>query len=51
MREIKKKPSRQSDELSGRTRGSSSEVWAMHVAIYRLRGFDLTLSDVTSVVM
>ena len=36
-----KKPSRHCDEVSGRARGSCSEVWALHVAINRPRGFDL----------
>ena len=40
-KEIAKRPSRQCDELSGRARGSCSEVWALHVAINRPRGFDL----------
>ena len=41
-----KKPSRQCDELSGRARGSCSEVWALHKQAERLRsvgirGFEL----------
>lgn len=36
-----KKPSGQRDEMSGRVRGSSSEVWSLYIAISQPSGFDL----------